>query len=127
MAMQTKPKGAGDFIVSEANGHRSREAVMVTVPAGGLEPGTVLGKITSSGKRVPLNPTGSNGSEVVDGILIFGAAATGAARDVRMSALVRDAEVHDEMLVYPAGATSAQISTAKNGIRALGLAIRTET
>lgn len=48
--MLTEQKRAGEFLIAEGNGSISREKVVVVSGAGVLVPGTVLGKITASGK-----------------------------------------------------------------------------
>ena len=64
-----------------------REVVTLTAPAGEMKLGTVLGKITATGKYVVSKQTASDGSEVPAGILfndrVF------AAGDVKALALVR--------------------------------------
>jgi hypothetical protein len=73
MAALTESKHTGGFILSEANGLRSRDEVTVTVAASTtLRPGQVLGKITATGKYVPYNndaTPAADGSENAAGIL----------------------------------------------------------
>lgn len=57
------------FVVSEASNQRSRDNVTVTVAGADIPSGTVMGKITASGKYVPYSNAASNGSEVAAGIL----------------------------------------------------------
>lgn len=57
------------FVVSEASNQRSRDNVTVTVDGADIKSGTVMGKITASGKYVPYSNAASNGSEVAAGIL----------------------------------------------------------
>lgn len=58
------------FIHSEANGTASRETVTVTVAADTrLGPGRVMGKLSATGKHVPYDNVGADGSEVAAGIL----------------------------------------------------------
>lgn len=117
------PKRMGDFVVSEANGWRSRETVVVDGGADGLAPGTVLGRVTASGAYAPLAPAATDGTQTVAGVLLE-AAPAGVGEKV---AIVRDAEVFDRLLVFPAGATANQLTAARAGLNAIGLAIRTET
>lgn len=61
---------AGEFLLSEAEGTRSRDNVTVTVPAGEkYSPGLVLGQITSTGKYVGRDEDAVTGQEVAAGIL----------------------------------------------------------
>lgn len=82
---------AGEFIATEANGSRSRETVTIAAAAGAMVDGTVLGKITASGKYVAYAAGAADGTEVAAGILIGNVADTAA--DQNAVAIVRDAEV----------------------------------
>lgn len=62
-------KHAGEFILSEGNGSISREEVTIAAAAGALAAGTVMGKITASGKYVAYSNAAADGSEVAAGIL----------------------------------------------------------
>ncbi|MBP0440681.1 head decoration protein [Tianweitania sediminis] len=102
--------GAAHYIVSEANGmYRSREQVVIASGSGVLKPGTVLGKITASGKYSVYNPAGANGTETAAAILWEGCDAT--SEDVRRTATVRDTEVHADVLAWGAGVTTDQHKT----------------
>ena len=69
-AALTEGQHTGEFILSEANGKRSRETVTVTVAADTtLATGSVLGKITATGKYVPYNNAAADGSEVAKAVL----------------------------------------------------------
>src|SRR5687768_18298897 len=109
MAILTEDRfsGAAHYIVSEANGmYRSREQIGIARGAGVLKPGTVLGKITASGKYAAYNPTLATGVEDAVAILWEGCDAT--SEDVRRTATVRDTEVHADVLVWGAGVTTDQ-------------------
>lgn len=84
-------KFTGEFLLSEGNGTISREQVTIAAAAGALVPGTVLGKITASGKYVAYSNAAADGSEVAAGILY--AAAPDLAADQKAVAIVRHAEV----------------------------------
>lgn len=112
MAILTEDRfsGAAHYIVSEAAGmYRSREQVVIASGSGVLKPGTVLGKVTSSGKYAPHNPALSNGTETAVAILWEGCDAT--SKDVRRTATVRDTEVHADVLVWGLGVTTDQHKT----------------
>ena len=107
MTTLIETRGAAFFMVSEANGHRSREEG--TLAAGqNLETGTLLGQVTASGEYTQLDPAASDGSEVVAGILYDGTNATDGAEPIAVVA--RDAEVYGSELVYPAGAVEADVN-----------------
>jgi hypothetical protein len=99
---------AGEFVVSEGNGRISRETI--TVLAGeNLQAAAVLGKVTASGKYKALDPAAVDGSEVAD--------AEGVA-------IVRLAEVNAAELVWPAGITGPEQTTALGELAALTIIAR---
>ena len=95
MNIQREPMHAGEFLLSEGAGTISREAISVAAgPA--LEPGQILGLVTSTGEFAPYNPTAEDGSENAQAIL-FGPLSTS---DIvrRGRAVVRLAEVSEAHL-----------------------------
>ncbi|MBK8908485.1 MAG: head decoration protein [Rhodospirillales bacterium] len=121
MTVLTEGRYTAEFLVSEANGARSRD--VVTIASGEvLEPGTVLGKVTASGKYVELNPAGADGSEAAAAILYEGVDAT--AGDATRTALLRDAEVNGAEIVWPDGITAPDKTTAIGELAALGILVR---
>ncbi len=91
--------------------------------SGKLFAGTVLGKITASGKYTAYNPGASDGSQTVAGILWDDADAT--AGDVQAAAVTRDAEVNAAELQWFLGASGAQQTAGIAGLAALGIIART--
>lgn len=66
----TEKQYTGEFIQSEADGSLSRSNVTVTVAAATvLYPGMVLSKLSGSGKYVPYDNAGTDGSESARAIL----------------------------------------------------------
>lgn len=59
----------GEHIVSESNGTQSREEVTVAQTGTAILSGTVMGKVTASGKFVPYSAAASNGSQTAAGVL----------------------------------------------------------
>lgn len=92
----TEGKHTAEFLLSEGNGSISREQVTIAAAAGALAAGTVLGKITATGKYAAYNNGASDGTEVAAGILW--AAAPDLATDQKAAAIVRDAEVVGSVL-----------------------------
>lgn len=97
---------AGNFDGS----HISVDSIVVASGAGVLVAGTVLGKITASGKYTILAPAASDGSQTAAGILWDGLDATSA--DVPGVAVTRLAEVTAGELTYPGGITGPQKTAA---------------
>ena len=121
MTTLTEPVHPGEFIVSEANGHRSRE--QVTVASGqALKAGHVIGKRSSDGAIAEYDPSATDGTETVHGVLFSGVdASTEAKRGV---ALRRDAEVTQADLTFIEGASDEQIATAVGELNELGIIAR---
>lgn len=112
---------AGEFVVAEGNGTISRETI--TVLAGQtLEAGTVLGKITASGKYRILDPAATSGAETAAGILYGPVDAS--AGDAPGVAILRLAEVNAAELVWPDGITSNERTAALAELTALSIIAR---
>lgn len=78
--------------------------------------------VTGSYEYVEWNPAGTDGSENVGGILWADADATDAA--VQAAAVVRDAEVKADMLVWKTGATAPQKAAGTAALAKLGIIAR---
>ena len=126
MATLTKIQSNASFIVSESNGYRSRDAVTVTVPASTTyAAGTLLGKITASGKYVRHAAGADNGSEDEAGVLYETLVnTTGSGVDNASVSMARDAEVNGSELTYEVGADASQITASNLALRALGIIVR---
>jgi hypothetical protein len=120
----TRPWG---FIVSEAHGSLSREAVTVIAGTAVLKPGTVMGE-RADGKWAQLDPAATEGNEAAKGIL--GAqvdptdGAGGVGSDVPGVVIERLAEVRDADLVWPDGINTADQNTAEGELLARNIKIR---
>ena len=126
MAILTEGTRKAEFLVSEANDWRSRDAVTVTVPANTtFASGTILGKLTASGKFVRHNAALDTGAEDESGILFEPLVnATGSAVDYDATNVARDAEVNGSDLTYEVGADGAQVITSNAALAALGIIVR---
>lgn len=71
MATFNEPNRPLDFLVSEANGQLSRQQVTIDASAPAMVAGTVLGRITASGKYTIYNNAAANGTEIADAILAY--------------------------------------------------------
>ncbi|MEI2386041.1 head decoration protein [Breoghania sp. JC706] len=121
MDMKTEKARNLAYLLSEANGSRSRDVVTIASGEGGLEAGTVLGQVTAT-KNYVVSPdaetAGKEGAETASAILAYGVDATDA--DVEAVVTSADAEVKAPMLIYHASVDSAAKVTAKQ--TQLGLA-----
>ena len=116
-----EPARTGEFILSEANGARSRENI--TMAQGhALQPGTVLGIVSASGEYAPFNPTATDGTETAAGILYDEVDSTDGV--VAAVAVVRDAEINGNHLIWPVGITDAQKAAAIASLRGTGIILR---
>lgn len=126
MTTLTETLHAGGFIVSEANGTRSRDTVTILGGSGGaglVKAGTVLGKITSSGKYVPSPATGADGSEAAVAVLFDDVDATDA--DAAGVVVNADAEVRKSDLLYDASVnTDNEKDTKATELAAVGIKVR---
>jgi hypothetical protein len=100
MAATTESNRNTEVLLSEANGNLSRETVTLVSGAGALKAGTVLGKITASGKYTSYDDDNLDGSETAAAILLYDTDATAA--DVSASVLFRLAEVKTDRVVWAA-------------------------
>jgi hypothetical protein len=123
MTILTEGKHAGGFLVWEVMRDFTRETVTIASGAGKLEPGTVLGKITTGGKYTVLTPGASNGSQNAAGILWSGVDATDA--DAAGVVILRGPAIANRSeILFPEGATDPQIATATAALAALGILLR---
>lgn len=114
-------KHAGEFIAYEAPHYMSREEVTV-LSGESVVVGEVVGKVTASGKVVPLAPAAVDGSEVAFGIMVDAVDASAADADgivINYHAVVQDAD-----LTWPAGITDVQKATAIAELRKSGVQVR---
>lgn len=123
MSTLTEGQHTAEFLISEANGYRSRDEVTVTVPANTTyAPGTVLSKLSATGKYVIYDDNGSDGSESAAGILYEEAANdTDSAVDLTRTVINRDAEVRKDDLAWDDEANDAAnglVDLAALGIKA---------
>ncbi|WP_338662623.1 head decoration protein [Pararoseomonas sp. SCSIO 73927] len=94
----------GHFLVSQANGFRSRDTITVQNQTGAavtLQAGTVLAKLSATGNYVPYDNVGSDGSEVASAIL-YATVTVPANGSKRGAAVTRAAEVNASELLWDA-------------------------
>lgn len=126
--MDQQQPGTACYLVSEANGTRSRD--VVTLAQGhNCQPGTVLSKVTVTGKYVPVDPTNGTGEgETPDGshiaVAVLFAAVDATAGDKPAVITARDAEVEAAALIWPAAITPTQKTAALGQLAAVGIVAR---
>ena len=121
MTTLTETTHPGGFLVWEAFRDYTRETV--TVAAGVLDPGTVLGRITASGKYAAHDPAATDGTETATAVLWGKADAS--AGDVAAVALIRGpAIVNRHDLVFAGAPTEPEIAAAHAALLAAGILVR---
>jgi hypothetical protein len=123
MTTLTEGKHAGGFLIWEVLRDYTHETVTLASGAGKLDPGTVLGKITASGKYAAHDPAAVDGTETAVAVLWGKADATGG--DVPAVALVRGPVVvnrHD--LVFVGTPSEGEITAAHAALLAVGILVR---
>ncbi len=121
MTVFTEGRHTAEFLVSEANGHRSREAITVASGAD-LQAGTVVGKLTSGGQYKAITPGTSDGAQNAAGVLFKGTRTASATEEGTI--IARDAEVNGAHLVWPNGISDGNKNTAIAALAALGIIVR---
>ena len=121
MPTLTEGRHTGGFLVWEAFRDYCRE--VVTIDAGTLEPGTVLGKITVDGNYAAHDPGATDGTETAVAVLWGSAdASTG---DVSAVAIVRGpAIVNRHDLVFAGTPSEPEITAAHAALAAAGILVR---
>jgi hypothetical protein len=121
MPTLTEGRHTGAFLVWEAFRDYCRE--VVTIGAGTLEPGTVLGKITATGKYAAHDPDATDGTETAVAVLWGNADASGG--DAPAVALVRGpAIVNRHDLVLAGTPSEPEITAAHAALAAAGILVR---
>lgn len=123
MTTLTEKVHEGEAILSEANGHRSRDNVTILSGSGIVKANTIVGKITASGKYQPAPATDVNGSGVANAMTIAEVDATSA--DVVVAVIARHAEINGKLLTYEASVdTSPEIAAKAVQLAAAGIIVR---
>ena len=120
MSLKTSHLGTGAFLKSEGTGHISRDTITIASGSGVVLAGTVLGKVTASGKYVPYNDDGTDdGSRTAAAILLADVDATSA--DTTAVGITRLAEVWTDRIIWGAGVTTNTEKT--NGLADLAASL----
>lgn len=110
------------YLMESAAPSLVNEEIIIASGAGVLKPGTVIGKITASGKYVLHDVALSNGAEAAAAILFHPVDATSA--DVKTVATVRGpANINGNNLTYKTGISAPNKALAIAALRAKGLIV----
>ena len=121
MTKLTEGSHAGEFLVSEANGSRSRDAVVV-VSGQNLVAGAIVGVVTASGKIAEYDNAAVDGTEVAAGVLFE--AVDASAADANGVVVLRDAEINLSEVTWKSGASQGDIDAGVADMLALGIVTR---
>jgi hypothetical protein len=116
----TEPVRSGEVLLHEVVGI-TRDVVPLAANQT-IAAGQVLGRLTATGAYVAWDPAANTGAEVVAGVAYEGV--TTGASGGQIVAILAPAAVKEDLLVFPSGATSAQIAAAKAALRNLGIRVR---
>lgn len=129
MTVFTEGRHPGEFIMSEANGSRSRARAVIASGSGIIAPGSVLGRFTSganAGKYSLAPATAADpdvGNQTAVAVALYGCDATSG--DVEIAIVARDAEVNGNILTYAASVDGAAKKAAKaTQLAAVGIIVR---
>lgn len=115
-------KTESDIVKDEGKNRFSRDTDTLASGSGIVKIGTVLAKVTASGKFKPLAPGASDGTQIAAAIILQASDATSA--DQTVVNLKRRAQVVLQELVWPVGITDPQKKTALDQLAALGIIAR---
>ena len=96
------------FVLHEETSRYSRDVAVVPANTPALAAGTVLGKVTASGKLVAYSNSASDGSEVAAAILLYNTPTH--TEDQKVTVLTRHAEVNGNQLVGVDAAAIADLT-----------------
>lgn len=123
MTTLTEGRHTAEYILSEAEGHRSRDNIKIASGSGIVKSGAVLGKITASGKFVPHAPAANDGSQ--NAIAINYARVDATAADVVAAATTRDSEVRAAALELNAATdTDPEKAAVYASLASVGIIVR---
>ena len=111
----------GDFILSEADGYRSRDNVTI-VSGQNLGAGAVVGKITATGKYAAYDNQASDGTQTAAGVLY--AAVDASDGDMPGVILDTDCELVADAVDFGSGSSGADETAGTADLLALGIKLR---
>lgn len=121
--MFTEKNHLGDLLLHEVHPRWTRQKSTLAALSADAPLGSVLGKVTASGKYVPLAPAANDGSQNAAAVLAEDLAESVA--DQEGITIRRGAVLNAAALVWPAGATTNQKAAALAQLEALGIVAET--
>lgn len=129
MTVLIESRHPGEFLLSEANGQRSREEITIAAGSGVIAPGALLGRYTSGtniGKYALAPATAADpdvGHHVAIAVALCGCDTTTSDRTIAV--IHRDAEVNGHGLSYASSVDdAAKRATKATQLAAVGIIVR---
>lgn len=111
-----------EIIIDEPTGRHGRDNIILASGSGKVEAGTVVGKVTATGKFMPYDNAASDGSEVAFGVTLYDADATSA--DALVSAITRESSLDIHQLKWKTGTDDAAKAAAAVDLAARFIVLR---
>lgn len=77
MTIKTEGIHPGEFLLSEANGYRSRDVVVICAGSGLLSAGTLIAQLTAANALTPTAKAGNTGNGTISAVVVTSGAASG--------------------------------------------------
>lgn len=129
MTVFNEGRQPSEFLISEANGQRSRDNITIASGSGIIAPGSVLGMFTSganAGKYSLAPNTAADpdvGNQTAVAVALYGCDATSA--DQTIAVIRRDAEVNGKTLTFHSTVNdAAKRATKATQLAAAGIIVR---
>jgi hypothetical protein len=120
--IQTETPHSVEFVLSEADGHLSRDAATIAI-GDSVKVGQTLKIVTPATLTAPAVVTGNVTTDVAcDAIALYAVPVSTVAQNVAV--LSRNAEVNGNLLYYPATITNADKLAIANALRAHSILVR---
>lgn len=123
MALDTQSDALGDWLKWEEDNLYSREKIILIAGNGDLVTGTVLGKITASGKFTQFDDEATDGSEDAAGILLLDTSVEDD-EDKEAVAITKEAIVREGGLTWPSTTDTDENAAAVIDLEALCIRVR---
>lgn len=111
-----------EIIIDEPPGRHGRDNITLATGSGKVEAGTVVGKVTATGRFKPYDNAASDGSETAFGATLYDADATAA--DATVSAITRESSLDIHQLKWKAGTDDAAKAAAAVDLAARFIVLR---
>lgn len=117
-------KRSGCYLGETASLNIVNEEIIIALGSGVLDAGTIIGRVTATGKYGVHDPAGTGGLELAANVAILFHPVDATAADVKTVATVRGpATIAEPYLTYKAAMTAPNKIIARNNLRSKGMAV----